>query len=247
MAAISLARASHPLLKRHYEPAHPNFASRQIIVLSVAGCSSSDDDSNVVTGPVGGAVLGAVDDHCEGQPVVESDPAVCMTPGTNDDDAAAGASGDDDSAGGATGTVDCTSAHDADYGATLYNASGSDDDCKYDVSWTSTPIRKGQGVTFTVTASSKANGAPLERIDAQPAGELALSRVEPYVPCDPTHFPPAGDLNAKISETSPGVYTVGPIVFDESGRWVVRFHFYESCFDSETSPHGHAAFFIDVP
>jgi hypothetical protein len=138
-------------------------------------------------------------------------------------------------------------AHDAQYGETLYNKSGVDDDCKYDVSWTSTPVRKGESVTFTVTATSKSSGEPLEKIAAQATGAVALSRVEPYVPCDPTHVPPRADLTAQIKETAPGVFSVGPIVFDESGRWVVRFHFYEECVDSETSPHGHAAFFVDVP
>jgi len=37
-------------------------------------------------------------------------------------------------------------------------------------------------------------------------------------------------------------------VFDKSGRWVVRFHFFESCSDvPDDSPHGHVAFYIDVP
>jgi hypothetical protein len=37
-------------------------------------------------------------------------------------------------------------------------------------------------------------------------------------------------------------------VFDQSGRWVVRFHYFETCSDvPEDSPHGHVAFYIDVP
>jgi hypothetical protein len=43
------------------------------------------------------------------------------------------------------------------------------------------------------------------------------------------------------------VYEGGPLRFDQPGRWVVRFHFYESCNDSEVSPHSHVAFFVDVP
>jgi hypothetical protein len=46
----------------------------------------------------------------------------------------------------------------------------------------------------------------------------------------------------------PGVYVVGPIVFDVAGRWVFRFHFHQECLDiSPESQHGHAAFYIDVP
>jgi len=47
---------------------------------------------------------------------------------------------------------------------------------------------------------------------------------------------------------SPGVYSVGPVRFDQAGRWTVRFHFFETCLDArEDSPHGHAAFYVDVP
>jgi hypothetical protein len=50
------------------------------------------------------------------------------------------------------------------------------------------------------------------------------------------------------TETSPGVYQIGPIVFDQPGQWTVRFHLYGSCFDlAPDSPHGHAAFFVQVP
>jgi len=211
-------------------------------LLIASGCSS-DDSPAQPTGTPGSAVTGALDDHCQGQPPGVSDPAACSTPAT-----AEGGGGDEDTGdeaqGGATGDSDCNAAHDADYGATLYNAEGDDDDCKYHVSWTSTPIRLNQDVTFTVTARSKADGSPLEGLKT---GQNALSRVELYVPCPPAHFPPVSDSNAKLSETSPGVYTAGPIRFDAPGRWVVRFHFYESCLDQEDSPHGHIAFFVDVP
>jgi len=216
-----------------------------LFALSGASCSSSDDVS-----AAGGAVTGAEDNHCSGQPIGVSDPAACLAaPGAAGapDEAAGGAPNDQGAApaGGSAGAPDCNLAHDADYGDTLFNDSGADDDCKYRVSWSSTPIRKNQNVTFTVKTTS--NGAPLERIAAQEAGATALSRVEPYIPCDPTHVPPIADLTAAIKETSPGVFSVGPLVFDRSARWVVRFHFYEECVDSETSPHGHVAFFVDVP
>jgi hypothetical protein len=223
-----------------------------LAIVCGASCSSSSSD-NTATGPVGGAVSGAQDDHCADQPDGVSDPAACLGADTGAagaaDEAAGGAPAGHapPASAGATGTPDCNLAHDADYGDTLFNASGVDDDCKYDVSWTSTPIRKGESVTFTVTATSKSSGAPLEPIAAQPAGAGALSRVEPYIPCDPTHLPPVSDLRAAIKDTAPGVFSVGPIVFDKSARWVVRFHFYERCVDSETSPHGHVAFFVDVP
>ena len=40
----------------------------------------------------------------------------------------------------------------------------------------------------------------------------------------------------------------GPIQFDMPGRWLIRFHVYHTCLDLvNTSPHGHAAFFLNVP
>jgi len=189
--------------------------------------------------------LGPADDHCDGQPDGVSDPAACTA--EPDTDGNAGASGDGGEPDGAGGAPDCNQTHDVDYGETLFNSSGKDDDCKYQVSWTSTPIRKGQNVTFTVTTSNLVTGEPLGRIPSQAAGASALSRVEPYIPCEPSHLPPTADLSAPITEKTPGVFEVGPLVFDKSGRWAVRFHFYEECLDSETSPHGHAAFFVDVP
>jgi len=220
-----------------------------MVVLSAASCSSSSssDQNAPATGPVGGAVLGPADDHCTGQPDGIADPAACSTPTSGDSAGGAGGAAGDSAPNTAGGAPDCNLAHDASYGDTLYNSSGDDDDCKYRVAWTSTAVRKGASVTFTVTATSKATNAPLEALASQPAGSTALSRLELYIPCQPTHVPPNGDFKPTITEIAPGVYTAGPIVFDESGRWVVRFHFYEECLDQDNSPHGHAAFFVDVP
>jgi len=216
-------------------------------LLASVGCSSSDGSPAPVLGPADttAAVLGPANDRCLNQPAQEVDPAACKTPGSSDE--GAGGAADEGSAGdtaGASAAADCNLAHDASYGDTLYNSSGDDDDCKYHVSWTSTPVAVNQDVRFTVTATLKDGTTPLEGLSS---GMNALSRVELYVPCAPTHFPPASDARPTIKETSPGVYTAGPIRFDEPGRWVVRFHFYESCLDQETSPHGHVAFFVDVP
>jgi hypothetical protein len=50
------------------------------------------------------------------------------------------------------------------------------------------------------------------------------------------------------TETQPGVYTIGPHILDQSGKWYVRFHLFGSCEDTEeTSPHGHGAFWVNVP
>jgi hypothetical protein len=160
------------------------------------------------------------------------------------DDASDGASGDDaagdDAAdlvtdGGPTG--DCEP---DEFGATMYGQSGADDDCKYDVAWTSTDICEGgNGVYFTVTAKKRIDGTPLT--GAAPYIEAVQSCMYPVA--NPT--PPAITMT---TEGPAGTYKIGPIVFNRPGGWVVRFHFYGSCADAlETSPHGHAAFFVTVP
>jgi len=121
---------------------------------------------------------------------------------------------------------------------TLYNNSGFDDDCKYSVSFENSCVALDQPVTFTVTLKRKADG--------QPATGATPDSPEIFLERDPSHISPSN--NIKAPEGPDGVYEIGPIVFDESGRWVVRFHFFESCSDlPEDSPHGHVAFYIDVP
>lgn len=227
--------------------------SNALIVFSLAnglfagmGCSSSDNAPPAL-GPSGttAAVAGPSNDRCVNQPASVVDPAACMTPASSGD--GAGGAADEDSAAGTAGASaasDCNLAHDASYGDSLYGSAGDDDDCKYHVSWTSTPVAVNQDVSITVTATLKDSTTPLEGLSP---GTNALSRVELYLPCEPTHFPPAADARPTIKETLPGVYTAGPIRFDKPGRWVVRFHFFESCLDQEASPHGHIAFFVDVP
>jgi hypothetical protein len=157
--------------------------------------------------PAGGSVIGPADTHCSTSVAVKT--ASCS--GTGD----AGAP--------------------ISYGAPMYGTSGADDDCKYDVTWSSTPIRLAEDATFTVTLNARATGAPVP--GAQARIEAFLSDVHPAPATLPT-----------VTETSSGVYRIAPIRFDRSGRWTVRFHFFDACLDAlPDSPHGHAAFFVDVP
>lgn len=172
--------------------------------VALVGCSSSSSSA----GPAGGAVQGALDAHC-GSTQTTVDPSTCHVPPPAD----AGA---------------------ADYGATCYGTEADDDDCKYHVTWTSTPIRQNTDVTFTITSKNRAGGAPTT--GAEPRLEIYLND---------THLAP--NTKQAATETSPGVYSVGPVRFDAPGRWTVRFHFSETCNDGEHSPHGHVAFFVDVP
>jgi hypothetical protein len=139
---------------------------------------------------------------------------------------------------------------DPGYQPTMFGQMGSDDACKYDVSWTSTPICKNAPVYFTVHANYRygattfGSGAPLT--GAGVFAEVVQNCTTATSPsCSPTNPPPCQRLPV---EFAPGVYQVGPIQFTESGKWSVRFHFNDHCDDVvPESPHGHAAFWITVP
>jgi len=183
-------------------------------VLGGSSCGSSDN-----TKPLGGAVTGALDSHCTvGGQMIKQAIGACLTGGQATDPDAGVTSGDDDA-------------------PVLYNAEGDDDDCKYHVSWTSTPVRGTGDVTFTVTLTRLADGAPATGADVSPEVFLGASHVTPTV-----------DIPSVETPAASGIYKVGPIRFDQAGQWVVRFHFYERCADApQDSPHGHASFYLSVP
>ena len=177
-----------------------------------------------IVGPTGGPVGGAQDKHCtedDGATIVQATSAASCHPeaGPPDD-------------GGMEAGADAGMEPEA---PTMFNAEGDDDDCKYHVRWTATPIQQQIEVNFAVVVTTKTNGQPLTG---------APIRAEVFL--NATH--PAPNTTQKSTEGQPGTYTVGPIKFDASGQWTVRFHFHEECDDTvEDSPHGHAAFFVQVP
>lgn len=191
-----------------------------LLLVSLVACTSSTP-----TGPAGGAVTGPQDSHCGSTKQVTTK-AACQpsadagVPDSGMPPMDSGMPADD---GGAS-----------EYGKPMYNQSGSDDECKYDVSWTSTPVYKDTDVTFTVTVKTRVDGAA--SVGAETDTEVFL---------DDTH--PAPNAGTKTTDKGGGVYSIGPIRFDKSGRWTVRFHFFDACVDGEESPHGHAAFYVDVP
>jgi hypothetical protein len=200
-------------------PLMPAVVALGLGLTSLAACGGDDDDGNpdasAICASPGGAVSGAVDTHCtEAQAV---DPAICeqVVPDAGPDQPDAGDGG-------------------SDFGDTLYGAEGDDDDCKYHLTWTSTPVCQNTDVTFTVTAIQLADNAPVT--DPQPYIEAFL---------DETH--PAPNSSATAVPKGNGTYDIGPIRFDAPGRWTVRYHLFGTCPDSEESPHGHGAFFVDVP
>ena len=210
-----------------------------IAALAGAGCGSSNSTTTTAADSSSSAVIGPLDHHCVAadggltiQPI-----GVCdvLDPSLVPPNAGSCGVSFDTDAGSSGGGVDAGPASSSDYGPTMYGSAGDDDDCKYYISWVSTPIKENVDTYFAVTA--------LRLQDMKPA---TCATIIPDTALTPTH-PPAGPPKPSV-ELSPGVYKVGPIPFDAPGVWTVRFHLYEECGDSrEDSPHGHAAFYVQVP
>jgi hypothetical protein len=182
---------------------------------ALAACGGDDDDDGATCTTAGGAVAGDPDLHCTENQAI--DPAACDA--------------EEPDAGPKEGDA---GEEEPEFGETLFGAEGDEDECKYHVSWTSTPICQNADVTFTVNANTTVDQAAVT--DAQPYIEAFL---------DETHPAPNSDSN--FTDKGDGTYEIGPIRFDAPGRWTVRFHFFGECADLDESPHGHVAFFVDVP
>jgi hypothetical protein len=195
------------------------FAAPLGVCLLMLSCTSS--------GPYGGPALGPVDNHCYLLPD-GGFPGGPLSPQSVDPNVATGACVQSGDAG--TGP---------EYGPTNYNSEANDDDCKYQVGWWSTPIQQGK-VTFYVSNIFTTTGLPMDLPNA-----AANTIAEVYL--NDTHPSPNANLQV-TTEIDAGVYMIAPVEFDESGQWTVRFHFNEECLDiADDSPHGHAAFYVNVP
>ena len=195
--------------------------------LVAPACSNDDDVSPPATGGMctasGGPVEdGAVDMHC----IDDSGKAITQAIGKCVTESSMGAAG----AGGAP--------EEEPYDVHT-TSSAQDDDCKYNVSFSVDCLELNKPATFTVKVEKRAApGGPMTGDDPK--------SPEVYLADNPSHITPSNKIEAP--EGPAGTYKVGPVVFDESGRWVVRFHFNEECSDTpEDSPHGHVAFYVDVP
>lgn len=207
-----------------------SFASLALVgLVSGAACSSSGTTGSTGSGGgstgTGGPVSGPADTHCGTKSQVVSATACHPTVGVGGGTATSTGAGGDTGAGGVM----------SEYGATLPNAVGDDDDCKYHLSWTATPIGENNDVTFTAVITTKTDAKP-----------VAAGNVDIEAFLNDTH--PAPNSDAKVTESPTGTYAIGPIRFDAAGKWTVRFHIHEDCSDlTEDSPHGHVAFFVNVP
>src|SRR5580704_9392308 len=186
-----------------------------------AACSTSNGGGNTggaSTGTTGsggfggGPVPGAADMHCKGVTPQPTDQSVCLDTTLPD----AGSTGGGGSGGAAP-----------EYGATMYGTEGDDDDCKYHVTWKSTPMGLNTNVTFTVSAIYLTNGSPNppECTGCPVTGANTIAEV--YL----NDMHPAPNAPTVTTESPKGTYEIGPIVFDAPGTWTVRFHFFENCAD----------------
>jgi hypothetical protein len=203
----------------------PAFRCALPLFVVALGCSSSSPSTDAGAAgeggvaQAGGPVMGAMDKHCAGK-VQETSQAVCHLPVPD---------------AGAPGPGQADAGDMPEFGETMFNSEGDDDDCKYHVGFTVAPIFKDKDVTFTVKVTRSSDGKPATGANLQTEIFLTTmtSHISPSMP--------------RMTESPPGTYKVGPIKFDAAGRWTVRFHLFQDCTDAdEASPHGHAAFFIDV-
>ena len=222
-----------------------------IVAMVIAACSSTNDNpsdagssSDSSTTPSdagsdvapatcsapGAATPGPADTHCAaedgGAATVQPTSAASCHP----------EAGADDGGGGDEGCP---------YGDTAFGQEADDDDCKYHVKWSASPICEGAaGVTFTIVATNKSDNSPL-------TGAGTSTEVFTTSPgdagCDDQSTHPGPNSGTTLTEGPPGTYT-GLVAFDAPGQWTVRLHFHEECADLlPTSPHGHVAFHITVP
>jgi hypothetical protein len=189
----------------------------------------------------GGPATGAADTHCNG---VTPQRVVAASCGVTEAGTPGGEAGSADAGGdaGLPAPGECGE-NGPDYGATMYGTEGDDDDCKYHVTYEALPLCENDGTYFVVTAHYLTGSqAPLTK--ACTFAELCLN--DTHVTPTTDFRPPTGQQT--VVEGPPGTYTIGPVQFDQSGKWTVRFHFNEICCDvADSSPHGHAAFFLNVP
>jgi len=222
-------------------------------LLVTAGCAlapgcateSTDDPGGATCTSEGGPVAGPADDHCvaEDGDQITQPIGLCTdgAAGASGNDGGGGAAGSD--AGGHGGEDEHEHEHEHDEGGeepyeVRYGSRAADDDCKYDARFTNTCIVVGKPVTFSLSLRQRKTG--------NPGSGAHPNSPEIFLADNPSHISPSNSI--KATESPLGTYQIGPIVFDVAGRWVVRFHYFEECSDvPPDSPHGHVAFYVDVP
>jgi hypothetical protein len=134
------------------------------------------------------------------------------------------------------------------YGDTIYGMDSNDDDCKYHVTWSSSPICEsdgGSGVVFKFVVTVNGTTTPVTGPGMFYAEVFTTSPAD--AGCDDVSTHPGPNNGVALVEGPPGTFTA-PIQFDQPGQWTVRLHLHAECSDAlPTSQHGHAAYHITVP
>lgn len=218
-----------------------------LAAVGALGVACSDDDAEPGGGQcIGGegAVAGEPDAHCvadDGSEVVQAI-GICATGGAAEEGEEHEHEEGEEHAEGEEHEHEEGEEHEHEEGEhehpILFGREADDDDCKYHVRFENTCVAVNEPVTFTLSLTRK--------FDGMPGAGTNPAYPEVFFASEDTHISPSTNITA--IERSPGTYDIGPIVFDRSGRWVIRFHYFESCSDLPAdSPHGHVAFYIDVP
>jgi hypothetical protein len=195
-----------------------------LLIAAALGIACSDDDPEDAGECIGGdgAVAGTNDNHC----IDDAGAQIANTIGV----CATGA--------GEEKEKDEEVEEEEEEHAILFGREADDDNCKYHVRFDNTCVAVNEPVTFTLSLTRLFDGAP-------GAGTVP-SNVEVFMADDVSHISPSNNTTAR--EGAPGTYQIGPVVFDSTGRWVVRFHYFDNCSElPPDSPHSHVAFYIDVP
>src|SRR5216684_2418044 len=129
-------------------------------------------------------------------------------------------------------SLDAGAAAEVPYPDAHNGTEAADDDCRFDVSYS---IECASGAaTITVTLTDRTTGMGLA--GAAPLIEAQLGIAHPL----PNPLPVTTDVGN-------GVYKISDVHFDMSGIWLVRFHFFDRCLDTEeTTKHAHVAFNVKV-
>jgi hypothetical protein len=194
---------------------------------ALCGCSSEKDEpAGASCAAPGGPATGPADTaHCmqSGARFVQETSAEACNAAPHEH--AEGEEHEEEDAGAAA----------SEYGEPFFGTQVADDQCKYDVALSTTPVCVNDAVTLRAVLKSRADATPVTGANA---------RIDVFL--SETHVAP--NAGRSTTEDPPGTYTISPVRFDASGRWTVRWHFFENCGDEpEESPHGHVAFYVDVP
>jgi hypothetical protein len=104
-----------------------------------------------------------------------------------------------------------------------------DDNCMFHVTMSVPCIALNQPATFTFVLTNLAGMTP-----ATGAAPLLDGTVGSH---------PFPNTNPTATEND-GVYTIGPVIFDRTGRWTITLHVYDTVADA--AKHSHVSFNLDV-